>query len=717
MYTLMDSLRDLSHIFPGDNSTAFENFDILSPFPENAACILDDSQKEACHNMLSSAISIIQGPPGTGKTKTSVVALETMVLHKRKNDNAAPIIVASHTNHALDQLLTHSSSFGARFIRLGGRSDDAATQTRTLYEVRKAETNEVPAISALRAANRQVRRLSKEIADQLDILKNEDFAFDTTVLMSLGVLSIHQVNKLQHTAAEWGLEPADGTLVLHHWAEDHILLVEDIKATAGFELKPDNWQREVVAEEQVEEQINKGREPALEGDFIALPRAKWIGSQPINTLSLRECREIVDNTFNLYDIPVGAIGSVFQYFQNQIKLRVRDQIRGMARALEKAIQERHVGAWERDLAVLSKPDVDIIGLTITGLAKYRGLISCLKPTIVMVEEAAETLESSILAACVPSLQHLILVGDHKQLRPHVNVRAFEEKPWFLNISLFERLINNGLPVVTLQKQRRMHPEIRRLLFPIYGDAIEDHEEVTIPENRPIAPGMGFSSYWWVHSAPDSKDDFKSSYNLEEVKMVAGLVEFLNQNGTPVDQITVLTFYNAQRTRLIEALSALPNNIYHNRLPNVKTVDSFQGEENEIVILSLVKKSQLGFLGVANRVCVALSRARRGFYIVGNAKLLYGADDLWRQVIRIMQEGREISLGAIKSRIGDSFPITCTEHGRQVVVRGELHHLVVDVSITDSLAGADDWAKIDGGCTEPCDKARECGHACPLRCHP
>jgi superfamily I DNA and/or RNA helicase len=57
------------------------------------------------------------------------------------------------------------------------------------------------------------------------------------------------------------------------------------------------------------------------------------------------------------------------------------------------------------------------------------------------------------------------------------------------------------------------------------------------------------------------------------------------------------------------------------LDNIKimVVDNFQGEENDIILLSLVRsnsEAKIGFLKVENRVCVALSRAKMGFYIIG-----------------------------------------------------------------------------------------------------
>lgn len=67
---------------------------------------------------------------------------------------------------------------------------------------------------------------------------------------------------------------------------------------------------------------------------------------------------------------------------------------------------------------------------------------------------------------------------------------------------------------------------------------------------------------------------------------------------------------------------------------VSSVDGYQGEENEIVLLSLVRSNNnnsVGFLKTNNRVCVALTRARLGFYIAGDLKLLARASKLWSNV--------------------------------------------------------------------------------------
>lgn len=64
------------------------------------------------------------------------------------------------------------------------------------------------------------------------------------------------------------------------------------------------------------------------------------------------------------------------------------------------------------------------------------------------------------------------------------------------------------------------------------------------------------------------------------------------------------------------------------------VDEYQGEENDIIILSLVRSNQggnVGFLKIGNRICVALSRARIGLYVIGNMTILAQSCALWRKI--------------------------------------------------------------------------------------
>ena len=196
-------------------------------------------------------------------------------------------------------------------------------------------------------------------------------------------------------------------------------------------------------------------------------------------------------------------------------------------------------------------------------------------------------------------------------------------------------------------------------------------------------------------------------------MIVGLVQYLRYNDVQAESITILTFYNGQR-RLLRRLLLDEQKA---RGINLVTVDSYQGEENDVVILSTVRSNtdgKIGFLAVDNRVCVALSRAQRGFYIFGNGQLLASESWLWSQVITMMYNGtigiptkheeKPIGSGIAPQgsdrRIGYKLPLWCSRHQRRFWIR-----TIVD------------WERNVGGCDLPCQGRLLCGHRCTERCHP
>lgn len=104
----------------------------------------------------------------------------------------------------------------------------------------------------------------------------------------------------------------------------------------------------------------------------------------------------------------------------------------------------------------------LIGATTTGAAKYRHLQRGVG--VVLIEEAGEMLEAHSMAAMGGGVQHVISIGDHKQLRSKVHTHRLTvaEGPYALNRSLFERLVLGGAAHATLSTQHRMRPEISRI---------------------------------------------------------------------------------------------------------------------------------------------------------------------------------------------------------------------------------------------------------------
>ena len=94
-----------------------------------------------------------------------------------------------------------------------------------------------------------------------------------------------------------------------------------------------------------------------------------------------------------------------------------------------------------------------------------------------MEEAAEVLESHIVTSLTLGCQHLILIGDHQQLLPNPTVYELAIH-YNLDVSLFERMVKNGMPFDRLCLQHRMRPEISKILEHIHFDPkLENHESV------------------------------------------------------------------------------------------------------------------------------------------------------------------------------------------------------------------------------------------------
>ena len=90
-------------------------------------------------------------------------------------------------------------------------------------------------------------------------------------------------------------------------------------------------------------------------------------------------------------------------------------------------------------------------------------------------------------------------------------------------------------------------------------------------------------------------------------------------------------------QLIQLKKEMPREFF--RGVRICAVDNFQGEENDIILLSLVRSNEegkIGFLSTSNRVCVALSRAKKGFYCIGNIGLMCDKEKLWKDIIEDMR---------------------------------------------------------------------------------
>lgn len=329
----------------------------------------------------------------------------------------------------------------------------------------------------------------------------------------------------------------------------------------------------------------------------------------------------------------------------------------------------------------------IIGMTTTGAARYQMILQEIKPRIIVVEEAAEVLEAHIVTTLSRGCEHLVLIGDHKQLKPNPTVYKLATD-YSLDVSLFERMIKNGIKCDCLELQHRMRPEIAELRHHIY-DGLRDHDDVKQYEK---IKGISQNLFFVDHRYDETHDDdLRSHSNQHEAEYVVALCKYLLLQGYKPEQITVLTLYSGQ---LFCLRAMMPKEQFEG--VRVTVVDNYQGEENDIILLSLVRSNadgNIGFLKIENRVCVALSRAKKGFYAIGNFELLRDKSKLWNEIVIDMKT---------KGRLGDGLVLYCQNHPD-------------DDGLVARLPG--DFLKVpEGGCNKKCNHRLNCGHVCEMFCH-
>ncbi|KAK3421370.1 hypothetical protein EUGRSUZ_G02028 [Eucalyptus grandis] len=261
--------------------------------------------------------------------------------------------------------------------------------------------------------------------------------------------------------------------------------------------------------------------------------------------------------------------------------------------------------------------------------------------LLVIDEAAQLKEcESVIPLQLPGVKHLILVGDECQLPAMVESKVSNQAGF--GRSLFERLSSLGYSRQLLNIQYRMHPSIS--LFPtskFYQKQILDGPNVKSKSYRKSRlPWPMFGPYSFIN-IPDGEeqigDDGCSLRNPVEVEVISRIVRNLYRawNGSEEDlTVGVISPYRAQVAAVLAKLGKKFENI-KGFMVKVKSVDGFQGGEEDIVIISTVRsnsRGNIGFLSSTKRTNVALTRARYCLWILGNGKTLTKSDSVWKAVV-------------------------------------------------------------------------------------
>lgn len=271
----------------------------------------------------------------------------------------------------------------------------------------------------------------------------------------------------------------------------------------------------------------------------------------------------------------------------------------------------------------------IIAMTTTHAAIHHSSLRAADFTYhsVVLEEAAQIteVESFIplsLQEDSTNLKRIVLLGDHLQNSPIVQNHALREYA-NLDQSLFLRLVRLGVPHTILNAQGRCRPQLTPLFswrYPSLTDLPHTSEQ---PEFRSANAGLRYPLQF-INIEPNSAfGNGETSpqphflQNLAEAEYAVALYQYMRLLNYPASSISILTTYAGQRALIRDILAHRCRNTALFGLPRyVGTVDKYQGEQNDYIILSLVRTKSLGYLRDIRRLTVALSRARLGLYVLG-----------------------------------------------------------------------------------------------------
>ncbi|XP_057492289.1 uncharacterized ATP-dependent helicase C29A10.10c-like isoform X1 [Actinidia eriantha] len=262
--------------------------------------------------------------------------------------------------------------------------------------------------------------------------------------------------------------------------------------------------------------------------------------------------------------------------------------------------------------------------------------------LLVVDEAAQLKEcESTIPLQLSGLRHAILIGDDRQLPAMVQSKICNKAEF--GRSLFERLVLLGHEKKLLKIQYRMVPSIS--LFPnkeFYGSMISDGPNVKEKTyEKRFLKGKMYGSYSFIN-VTDGAESFNKSRSLKNTVEVAVVVEIVSklfkESMASKQKVRVgcLSPYKAQVFALQEKLGKTYSTDANSDFSvNVRSIDGFQGGEEDVIIISTVRSNEsgsIGFLPDRHRTNVAITRAKHCLWILGNSATLTQSNSVWKKLV-------------------------------------------------------------------------------------
>jgi serine/threonine protein kinase len=584
-----------------DPEARLEPQQIAAPIPEDDLAVygLNPDQSEAFQHLWQyGPVGLLQGPPGTGKTKF-IAAFVHWALSGGRLGN---VLVLSQSHEAVN---TAAEKVLGVFSKLGGNID--------LLRVGNYDKISSP----LRGFH------SQAVQDRYRELFRADIK-----------------DRMAAVAQRLGL------------SRSFVTEFQELEATYGSMVRAMRFARRDIDEDLSSEAVAAARRN-LSGLERAFFRILDDGSVPREGDPEEIFLELKDELARSH----GVSDPDALHRLEGLTLMSRDWISGLS-------------VRQRNLEEFLARSRNLVSGTCVGIGRHDLRIDRSVFDLVIIDEAARCTPSE-LAVGMQSGRRVLLVGDHRQLPPlfghelmkEVSTRLPGIKPGELKRSDFERAFGStyGKSIArTLRRQYRMASEINSLVadnfYPGQGlqTARSEPDEVYGHLSAPFRQQV-----LWVDTSAGGSDAEagKSFTNRREAHTIIGLLRKLSEQkeflakapaALPLERdeplVGVICMYAQQANLIEELLVSSGISPEFRSLVRVDTVDAYQGKENRLVIVSLVRNntaSNMGHVRNANRVNVALSRAMDRLLIVGSAKMFEKGGNALAPVVRALRQANRI----------------------------------------------------------------------------
>ncbi|PIA13151.1 P-loop containing nucleoside triphosphate hydrolase protein [Coemansia reversa NRRL 1564] len=544
------------------------------------------AQIEAIHSAGCEGLTLVVGPPGSGKTDVAVQTISNLYhAHPRQT-----ILLVTHSNQALNQLF-------AKII-------DLDIEPRHLLRLGHGE-GELDSDERYSKAGRVDSYLERRSVLLAEVQRLAD---------SLG---------LGTTAADFAYTCENA----------RFFFISHVRV---------RW-------EQYRRKVLDAQPPDASKIVEAFPFVRFIEEQLGHPLfgSNSEDEENAD-TGKLADTAYGCFRYIESIFDELADIQPFELLRGHS---------------ERSNYLLTN-QARIVAMTCTHAALKRGELLRLgfRYDTVVMEEAAQVLDIESLIPLTlqrqpkqPTgntmdvgssrrrLKRLVMIGDHNQLPPvirNTGLRSYAN----MEQSMFTRLIRLNVPYIELNMQARARPQLAslyRFRYHDLGDLIPN-----VSERAFSRPNPGFlHELQFVDVGDFGKHRGESEptshfyQNVGEAEYVVAVYQYMRLLGYPADRIAILTTYNGQRALIRDVLERRCGWLAYFGYPAaVSTVDQFQGQQADYILLSLVRTKNVGHIRDLRRLTVALSRARLGLYVFARKSLFESCFELKSTMKRLLANG-------------------------------------------------------------------------------